>query len=416
MGVGTVPGFSWRDLPHIAGRVENPLLRQPLSLVVDDPNPGYNPAHFHLGFRYGPPLVPRELVDQFADVVEAHGIRGKFSVIPNPFGLGRIDQSVQGLSDADVAYFLDAVRTRIAPALDITPEVLTHWNALDPRTGLLLPYWEHVWSRQQTGRTLLPYLSLALEILNNVDLPCSGMTSPWDFGAGVEDEYAGALLEAQRRVNGRTLTWYFLHMDNTASHVPPRPRIFQPAAGAAVVSIIACDGQDFGRAVWTYGAPQPDELISADGQRGRLAQVLAAGGPAVFHTHWQTLFSHGSGTGLAALNEVARRIGDHFGDRVVWTRCSDLAAYAAAAAGVEVTSAVDDTGSATLEVTTPFTCACFTLSLEGATAPRMVTLDNVPLQRAAEGAVREGSYMISNGRLYLCWSPRAGQRLTIHPG
>ncbi len=38
--------------------------------------------------------VPRTLIDAFADLVEATGICGKFSVIPNPFGLGRIDRSV----------------------------------------------------------------------------------------------------------------------------------------------------------------------------------------------------------------------------------------------------------------------------------------------------------------------------------
>jgi len=124
-----------------------------------------------------------------------------------------------------VAYFLDVVRARIAPILDITPEVLTHWNAIDLATGGLLPFWEHVWSRAQDRRTLLPYLTLALEILNNVDLPCSGMTSPWDFGAGVEDEQDG-LLDAPWRGTG-------LHGDA----LPLLAALDQVSAGLAHMSI-----------------------------------------------------------------------------------------------------------------------------------------------------------------------------------
>ena len=66
------------------------------------PNPGYNPAYFHLGFRHGPARVPRRLIDEFADLVETAGIKGKFSVIPYPFGLGRVDQDVQGIPQQDV--------------------------------------------------------------------------------------------------------------------------------------------------------------------------------------------------------------------------------------------------------------------------------------------------------------------------
>jgi hypothetical protein len=135
-----------------------------VSLIIDDPTPGYNPAYFHSGFLNGPMHVPPSLIDDVADMIEATGIRGKFSVIPMPFGLGRIDGQVEGVAPADVRHFLDVVRTRIAPYLDVTPEALTHWNAVDLATGSLLPLWEHVWSRQQTRETLHPYLSLALKL------------------------------------------------------------------------------------------------------------------------------------------------------------------------------------------------------------------------------------------------------------
>ncbi len=412
--------FCWRAFPEYSARVEHPALRQPLTLIVDDPTPGYNPAYFHSGFRNGPMYVPPTLIDEFADLVEATGIRGKFSVIPMPFGLGRVDGEIEGVSRDDLRHFLDVVRVRIAPMLDITPEVLTHWNAVDLPSGRLLSLWEHVWSRRQTRQTLHPYLSLALEILNAVDLPCSGMTSPWDFGDGVEQEYAEAILSAQRAVNGRTLTWYFLQMDGQSIHLPPRLTVFRPESGEAVVSIVTCDTYDFGRGVWWGDEPDPDMLISASGDSGRLAQVLAAGGPAAFHTHWQTMFSQGSRSGLRALGEVAARVRNHFGDRVVWTCALDLATYAAAAAAAQITPDGDGTehsedGDALLlRLATPFPCRQFTISLQTTRPVRAVWVDRRPLARAGSARdLDEGSYLIDGDRLYLCWSLQDGQRLRI---
>src|SRR5579871_3585392 len=116
--------FVWRDFPALDVRVEHPLLRQPVSLIVDDPTPGYNPGYFHSGFRFGPLYTERVLADRFADLIERTSMRGKFSVVPYPFGLGRVDRAVDGVSEADRLYFLDVVRERIAPFLDITPEAL----------------------------------------------------------------------------------------------------------------------------------------------------------------------------------------------------------------------------------------------------------------------------------------------------
>jgi hypothetical protein len=410
---GEADTFLWRDLPDCAARVEHPLLRQPITLIVDDPTPGYNPAYFHSGFRNGPPLVPRDLIDRCADLIEATGMRGKFSVIPYPFGLGRVDGAIEGVPGADVRYFLDAVRTRIAPHFDVTPEALTHWNALDLSTGNLLPWWEHVWSRRQDRTTLTPYMARSLEILAAVDLPCEGVTSPWNFGAGVEDEYAEAILAAQRQVHGRSFSWYFLQMDGTSRHVPPQLTLFRPAAGEVVVSIVACDAFDFGYRVWSGGEPDPDMLITADGRGGRLAAVLAAGGPAAFHTHWQTMFSQGTESGLHALGEVARRVGEHFGAQVRWTGCAELAHYAAAAAAVHVRR---EDAPATTHLTTeaPFAAEHFTLSVLQRGAVRSVRIDGRPLARvAARAALGDDTYLVEGDRVVLCWNLAGSQQVVL---
>jgi hypothetical protein len=406
--------FHWRTLPECDVRVEHPLLRQPISLIIDDPAPDYNPAYFHLGFRHGPMHTGRALVDRFADLVESTGARGKFSVIPYPFGLGRVDRAVQGVSQADLTYFLDVVRARIAPRMDITPEALTHWNALDLATGQLLPLWEHVWSREQNRQSLLPHMVLGLEILDNVGLPCTGFTSPWNYGDGVEEEMAEAILAAQQARHGRSLTWYFLH-SRTDAHVPPRLTILRPERAEAVVSIEACDPHDFGVRLWTGGEADLDMLISADGQSGRLAEVVRAGGPAVLHTHWQTMFAQGSLRGLPALAEVIRRLGEHFGERLLWTGCDDLAHYAAAAASLQVERREDEREGRTFRLISPFSASHFTISLGGAGAVRDVrTADGEPLTRVQSSAgLREGTYHLEDGRLYVCLALSGNQLLEV---
>ncbi len=406
--------FVWREMSDGAVRIENPLLRQPISFIIDDPTPGYNPAYFHSGFRFGPPTVPRELIDRFADLIETSGMRGKFSVIPCPFGMGRIDQKIDGISDADVRYFIDVVRERIAPYLDVTPEALTHWNALDLTTGQLLPYWEHVWSRMQDRTTLTPYLVRALEIMNAVGLPSAGVTSPWDFGDGVENEYAEAVLAAQKQVNGLSFSWYFLQMDYTSRHVPPQVTVLRPDAKEAVVGIVACDPYDFGREVWRGGEPNPDMLITVDGQGGRLAAVLAAGGPAAFHSHWQTMFSMGKESGLRDLAEVARRIEEHFGDKIAWTGCADLATYAAASAAVGVTMTDGVTAEGGFTTDAPFGVDHFTMSLPSTRPVRAVRIDGHPLtQSLNRRAMTEDSYLVADDRIYLCWKLAGRQKVAI---
>ena len=61
---------------------------------------------------------------------------------------------------------------------------------------------------------MTPYIRYALEILNAVDLEATGITSPWDFGIEVEDEYQRAMRDAMRDANGRSQVWYFLHQQN----------------------------------------------------------------------------------------------------------------------------------------------------------------------------------------------------------
>ncbi len=413
--------FSWARSTSPQGvdvRVENPELRLPVTFLLDDPAPLRNPMFYQRAMRDYVEEVPNSFVTAFAEVVERTGMRGKFSLLPYPIGLGRIDQGLTGVSSAELEEFLTIVRERITPHFDISPEMLTHWNALDLPTGRLLPYWEHDWSRHQNRAVFIPYISLALEILNNVDLPANGVTSPWDFGHGVEDEYVPAILAAQQAVNGFGLTWYMLDWDGTSRSVPPRVMHLDAEAGTAVVSIVSGDGFDF---AWQTqdGAPAlVDRLITADGTNGRLVDLARAGSPVAFLSHWQSLFSNGSGAGLLALEEVANRVAGHIGTSMRWTTASEVARIAASAAATTILPVPSaEAAVQRVSVTAPFSCPSFTVSVAGlsmeANDVRVVTIQGDQMTRQESNGDRRvtlssGCWTARDGRIYICWDLQEG--------
>lgn len=413
--------FVWARTTSVDGwdvRIENPGMQVPATFLLDDPAPLRNPMFYQRAMRDYVEEVPNSFATAFAEMVERTGMRGKFSLLPYPIGLGRIDQGLTGVAPAQLEEFLVIVRERITPRFDISPEMLTHWNALDLATGRLLPYWEHDWSRRQNREVFTPYISLALEILNNVDIPANGVTSPWDFGHGVEDEYVPAILAAQQRVNNLALTWYMLDWDGTSRFVSPRVMHLDTESATAVVSIVSGDGFDF---AWETqdGAPASiDRLISRDGTSGRLVDLARAGSPISFLSHWQSLFSNGSAAGLQALEEVANRIGDHLGAAVRWTTPSSLARTAVAAAATSISVMPGDNGSVQrIAVSAPFSCPSFTLSIAGLPLDnsdiQVVSVEKRPMVRQTSAAgsrilLPTNCWTTRDGRLYACWDVREG--------
>jgi hypothetical protein len=162
----------------------------PLTLIIDDPAPCINVYSWHVGERQktdkptmksGEPIlrdVPVAFAAELADVLRRRGIKGKFSVLPYPAGLGSIAEGLKGYRQADVQRWLATVRSEIAPRMDITPEILTHAKTLDLATHKLLSENEREWSANQTAETMTPYIAESLRILKNVGLPATGVTSP----------------------------------------------------------------------------------------------------------------------------------------------------------------------------------------------------------------------------------------------
>ena len=330
-------------------KIEMPGLKIPIALMVDDPAPCINPLYY---FRKqvnkieaptvgeGIPMIPEipnDFLVQFVELVHQMGIKGKFSLLPYPAGLGSIETGLEGFKREDVEEFVSLVRDELTPNFDITPEILTHTLALDLKTYKLKDISEHDWSQKQDRNTLREYIGEALRILKNVGIDANGVTSPCNFGQQVEEEYAGAILDAQKAINGRSLSWYFLHVEVEEKCVLPQLMHLDRASGEAVVSIVSGCGDHLWQTMGSlktdedYISAIADNYISSDGTKGRLLELFNNASYIVFHTHWQSLFSNGSRIGLKILKEVASRINRILGNRVIWMKCSEIARYFATA-------------------------------------------------------------------------------------
>lgn len=356
-------------------KIEKPRLSYPVSLVVDDGVPCINPLYyFYLQVpmekqEAHEPCIPFDLVEQFAELIQRQAMRGKFTVLPYPAGLGTILEGWEGCDRAVIARWLDVVRQRIAPQFDITPEILTHTLALDLATHKLIPAAaEHIWMADRSEAELAEYMRASVDILRQADFAPTGITQPCYF-EGDRAAYANAVLAALRPAAADpdgTVTFYFVDFQEDDPPLPPSPVVvLERDKSEAVVSIL-CNANDY---FWNTQYPNvttaiaaADQLISADGQTGRLVDLLRGDAWAVMVTHWQSLYSNGSRQGLAGLDEVASRLARTFGPRLLWLTNSQIARYRVAEESTQITVPDDET----IQLDAAFACPDFTLTLQSA--------------------------------------------------
>ncbi|MGQ9631637.1 MAG: hypothetical protein ACUVXI_15205 [bacterium] len=317
--------------------------RIPIALLVDDSCPIVHVFRYHWEdvhnqrpfTKDGRPLVdtiPNDFLERFCDVVEAHNMAGKFSIVPAPAGRGDIVRGIEGHDPKLTREWLNVVRRRLGRRFDFCPEGITHNLTLDLETGGFLDQSEVAWSQTQTRETLTPYLIYQLQLLKEAGIDATGVTSPWVFGIQVEEEYISAIVEAQRSVYNRDFSWYFLHiLDSKPSS---RPWIAFEEGSTKLVSIPSTVSDywwqtiDSPRADRAFIEGIADEILTADGRGGAIRRVIDSGGVPVLLTHWQSLFSNGLETGLAVLDEVGLRVAQSIGDEVEWHTCMELTRWA----------------------------------------------------------------------------------------
>lgn len=307
----------------------SPMNRTPISLIIDDPAPRVFVYYEHSTTRKtadGRPLVnevPNDFLAAFCDVAERWGISGKYSVVPCPGGRGDIVNGITGFAKEEIDWWLKTAAKRLSPYFAFCPEILTHAGAIDLATGKMMDIRENDWSDSQDRTTMTPYIARALTLLKQAGIDATGVTSPWDFGVHVEDEYAHAISDAMFEVWGRTDVWYFCR---SLYDIPgAKPWIPINENGRRVVAMPGTIPDMMWKAMDTtdtseeYVLKVADEYITADGSDGKIVKMLASGGIPILTTHWQSLFSNGARTGLRILNEIGRRVNENLSDKVVWT-------------------------------------------------------------------------------------------------
>ena len=309
-------------------------MKTPISWIIDDPAPIISVYHEHSRKGHtadGRPLIPtypNESLYTFCDIIERHGIRGKFSVVPMPGNKGDIINGLEGVDKKDLDAWLDCVKTRVMPAFSVGPEMLTHHKAVDLETGEALTMNERDWASTQDRKTLVPYIEKAVRLLNDAGLYSIGVTSPWDFGIEIEDEYEHSISLAVEQATGSKKAWFFLRGLRDVPNA--KPWVAYEGEGRILVSIPATTKDH----IWkTIDDPRTDDefltsladrLISEDGKSGEIIRVLETGGYPILVTHWQSLMSNGSGAGLKVLDKVAERINKHLYDTVSWMKFEDI--------------------------------------------------------------------------------------------
>ena len=387
--------------------VLNPRDRVPVSIIIDDSTclvnlnrfampqfdeafAGANPS-YKKPWRDWPSEIPDAFVRRFGTWAAEHGVKGKYSIVPQPACVGRIDRLLPGWSGADLAASIRCVQEVMMPNWDIHPEMATHTRILDLKTGHPYPEvstrwmenWE--WTTGRSADEIADYMRYALNILKNAGLHCDGITTPGSFGNKALPQLAQATLHAVRDVFGTPVPHYFRHLyDKGEQSVAPRVEYASGLDGPdprCVVSIIGCTGDWTGG--WDCSTPEgPDRFITADLQAGRMVDIIQRGEPALMLAHWTGVYWNGQELGFRILQTVVDRLHQRF-QTLVWMKQSAIATYWAAR---ELTRLTRSDRSVRLDA--PFACPEFTLRIS-APAARRIQVDSTPAAGSAPRVLRE---------------------------
>jgi len=409
----------------------NPLLRTPLALIIDDSCPVINKAYYWIKQRHDwrmkhapdsapsgweihydklgsmPNTIPAAFAERWGQWCGEQGIKGKFSMVPFPAGMGRIDQGFPGFPESELKDWLRVAKEVIGRNFDLTPEMLTHTRVVDLKTWQLTEEWEQGEWVDPPEQLLTDYIAAAMQLLKNVGIACEGVTSPGAFGKRKEIAYARAVLDAAMRVNGNPRPFYFLWLiDDELPDVPIRH--VDKAAGTAIASIVACAGDWFGQT--GYDEANADLFITADLARGRVPAVLAAERPCIMVGHWPCFYVNDQ-VGFKVLKEVKHRLDalDPDGTKTLWMKTSEIGHYWMARELTEVQAGPDAGGQQwTIGTTTKFPTENFTLAIRDWPAKR-VQRDGTDLRLVkSRRDFRSGTFLVEGNETFIAMNLATG--------
>jgi hypothetical protein len=370
---------------------------------------------YHKPWRDWPVEIPDSFVRKFGEWSAEHGVKGKYSMVPFPACVGRLDRMLPGWTSRELSDSLELVRTLMVPNWDIHPEMVTHTRVIDLKTGhphtdyspKFMENWD--WTTGRSADEIASYMAYGLEILKNAGFTCEGITTPGGFGNKALPQLSQATLQSVRSVYQAEIPHYFRHLyDKGDRSVAPRVESASGLQGAdpsCVVSVIGCTGD------WTGGwdCTEPagaDLFITADLQSGRMLEVIDRAEPALMVCHWTGIYWNGQELGFKVFQEVVRRLHARY-DHLLWMKLSEVSRYWAAKELTRIEAQGDR-----ITFHAPFACPDFTVRFasRGNAAPRVHgAKDPTPLREVSSALQLEsGTWHRQGETITVCFPLERG--------
>ncbi len=411
--------------------VELPRLRVPLSFIIDDSTCLVNMGKFCMPqfatawperkeydqpWEKWPHEIPDAFLRKFGEWCASRGVKGKFSIVPNPACVGWLDRELPGWSKKQLQSSLQLVRDVMVPHWDIHPEMITHTRVLDIKTGKPMEpinagTMENSYPQvDKSVDELTSYLAYALRILKNCDLPCEGITTPGGFGNKVKDKLPLAVFEAVRDVFGTELPHYFKYISEGKESAVPKLEGLRHADSSdplLTMNVPAGTGDWFGG--WDGSRKCDGErYCNEDASQGRMIELIERGEPAVMFCHWAGLYNNGTEEGWVALQKIIEALNDRFVDRTLWMKVSEIGRYWAAKELTKIELREDG-----LELSAPFACRDFTLRIDRPASAKVLFESNgksTPLNNvASRRRLEAGTYWLKEDEVYVCFDLPKGR-------
>lgn len=413
-----------------------PRDRVPLSFIIDDSTCLVNMGHFCMPqfaaawpdrkeydqpWRSWPREIPDAFVRQFGEWCAEKGVKGKYSIVPNPACVGWLDRELPGWSRKELSDSLQLVRELMLPNWDIHPEMITHTRVINLKTGRPIEpansaTMENSYPQEPISVDFLAdYLAYALRILRNCDLPCEGVTTPGGFGNRMKPDLGLAVFDAVRDVYGTELPHYFKYVSSGDESTEPRlehVRDLDTDDPRVVVNVPAGTGDWFGG--WDgVRTSEGHRYANDDATAGRMVELIQRHQPAVMLCHWPGMYCNGSLEGFRDFQQVVEALHARFADETVWMKVSEIARYWAAK---ELTQLAATDGR--VEFDAPFGCPGFTVRIRTSpTAALRLTAgaEQTELREVAgRTQLMPGSWCLADGATLACFDlPRGTSTLNL---
>lgn len=412
-----------------------PRDRVPLSFIIDDStclvNMGHfctpqfatampNRAEYQKPWRSRPREIPDSFVRRFGEWCAGQGVKGKYSIVPNPACVGWLDRELPGWSRADLQSSLKLVRDLMLPNWDIHPEMITHTRVIDLKTGrpmqqISAATMENSYPQEKKSvDELAAYLAYALRIVKNCDLPCEGITTPGGFGNSMKAELPIAVDQAVRDIYGVELPHYFKYVILGDESTEPKLEHLRGVGTDDVrltVNVPAGTGDWFGG--WQGDSlSDPDRYCNASATSGRMVELIQRRQPAVMICHWPGMYSNGSEEGFGSFKRVVKSLASRFADDTIWMKVSEIARYWAAKQLTEIRREGNR-----LTLTAPFATQRYTLQIAAAAGPVSLQQgnDRTQLRQAYRRSTLDaGTWIANKQNLVACFDlPKGTSELVL---